>query len=64
MVDINQFIALVRAAVPRFAVHPPNQSQLRCVVHDPTVPLMIAGCLEEIAQHWRKPLLRCLSLRR
>lgn len=43
MIPLNQFIALVCAAVPRFQAHAPNTQQETCILHDPAVPLMIVA---------------------
>jgi DNA helicase II / ATP-dependent DNA helicase PcrA len=43
VIPLNQFIALVRAAVPRFQAHAPNARQQTCTLHDPAVPLMIVA---------------------
>ncbi len=43
MIPLNDFIPLVRAAVPRFNSHPPDPQQVSCVLHDPAVPLMIVA---------------------
>ncbi|PKN62415.1 MAG: ATP-dependent helicase [Deltaproteobacteria bacterium HGW-Deltaproteobacteria-15] len=43
MILLNDFIALVCAAVPRFQTHAPNARQQMCILHDPTVPLMIVA---------------------
>jgi DNA helicase II / ATP-dependent DNA helicase PcrA len=43
VIPLNNFIALVCAAVPRFQAHAPNGQQTTCIVHDPAVPLMIVA---------------------
>jgi DNA helicase-2/ATP-dependent DNA helicase PcrA len=43
VIPLNQFIALVCAAVPRFHAHAPNTQQETCILHDPAVPLMIVA---------------------
>ncbi len=43
MIPLNDFIALVCAAVPRFQAHAPNGQQQTCILHDPAVPLMIVA---------------------
>ncbi len=41
MLQLTQYIPLVRAAVPRFAQYPPNPNQIACVEADPQTPLQI-----------------------
>lgn len=43
MLQLNHFITVIRAAVPRFAVNPLNSPQVRCILHPHAVPLMIAA---------------------
>jgi DNA helicase II / ATP-dependent DNA helicase PcrA len=43
VIPLNQFIALVCAAVPRFQAHAPNMQQETCILHDPAVTLMIVA---------------------
>lgn len=43
MIPLNDFIALVRAAIQRLQQHPPNPRQEACVLADPATPLMIVA---------------------
>lgn len=43
MIPLNDFIALICAAVPRFQAHAPNAQQQACILHDPGVALMIVA---------------------
>ncbi|MFW6118919.1 MAG: UvrD-helicase domain-containing protein [Planctomycetota bacterium] len=43
MISADEFITLVRAAVPRFERFPPNERQRRCVLASPDTPLMIVA---------------------
>ena len=41
MIALNNFIPLVRAAIPRFQQHPPNTRQETCLLAPANIPLMI-----------------------
>ena len=43
MIPLHDFIPLVQAAIPRFALNAPNAEQQQCILQDPTVPLMIVA---------------------
>lgn len=43
MIPLNDFLPVVCGAVPRFQAQAPNWEQEVCILHDPTVPLMIAA---------------------
>jgi DNA helicase-2/ATP-dependent DNA helicase PcrA len=43
VIPLNNFIALVCAAVPRFHAHAPDGQQQTCILHDPATPLMIVA---------------------
>lgn len=43
MLQPDRFIPLIRAAIPRFQARRPNANQEGCVLHDPTIPLMIVA---------------------
>jgi DNA helicase-2/ATP-dependent DNA helicase PcrA len=43
LIALNDFIALVCAAVPRFQAHAPDGQQRTCILHDPNHALMIGA---------------------
>jgi DNA helicase-2/ATP-dependent DNA helicase PcrA len=43
MIALNDFIPLVRAAIPRFRQHPPNSRQEHCLLAPANTPLMIVA---------------------
>ena len=43
MIALEDFISLVRKAIPRFENSPPNQNQEACIVHPTETPLMIVA---------------------
>lgn len=43
MLTLDQFIAVVETAIPRFTRNNPNVNQKRCVRHDPATPLIIVA---------------------
>lgn len=43
MVPLNTFISLVRAAIPRFQLYPPNARQENCILAPSGTPLMIVA---------------------
>ena len=43
MIALEDFVSLVREAIPRFEDSPPNQNQEACIVHPTKTPLMIVA---------------------
>ncbi|RKU16564.1 hypothetical protein C6500_17305 [Candidatus Poribacteria bacterium] len=43
MIELDNFVSLVRKAIPRFRDYPPNQDQEKCITHSPEIPLMIVA---------------------
>ena len=43
MIALEDFVSLVREAIPRFEDSPPNQNQEACIVHPTETPLMIVA---------------------
>ena len=43
MIALEDFVSLVREAIPRFEDSPPNQNQEACIVHPTKMPLMIVA---------------------
>ena len=43
VIPVNDFVPLIRTAVPRFQAHAPNREQEACILHDPAIPLMIVA---------------------
>ena len=43
MIALNDFVSLVRSAIPQFQTSPPNQNQEECIIHPAETPLMIVA---------------------
>ena len=43
MIALNDFVPLVREAIPQFQTFPPNQYQEQCITHPAKIPLMIVA---------------------
>ena len=43
MIELDNFVSLVRKAIPQFRDYPPNPSQEQCITHLPETPLMIVA---------------------
>ena len=43
MIQLNEFIPLVCASIPRFQAHAPDGRQRACILHDPNRALMIVA---------------------
>ena len=43
MIELDNFVSLVRKAIPQFQDYPPNPSQEQCITHLPETPLMIVA---------------------
>ena len=43
MIPLENFVLLVREAIPRFTSSPPNQNQEACIIHPTETPLMIVA---------------------
>ena len=43
MIALDNFVPLVRKAIPQFQDYPPNLSQEQCITHSPETPLMIVA---------------------
>ena len=43
MITLNDFVSLVREAIPQFQNFPPNENQEKCIIHSAKTPLMIVA---------------------
>ena len=43
MIALDDFVSLVRSAIPRFEESPPNPNQEQCIIHPAETPLMIVA---------------------